>query len=99
MPPPNPKTDFSDRQLAIIRLSLLRYISKGEECLNSGYLVSFIRAEGFRGFDKAVCDRELQYLLSRELISEIPNAIAPESKHWRITSKGIDLLVTQTGEA
>lgn len=86
---------FTNAQIEIIRVSLLRYIAQGEGAISTGYLLAFVRAEGFRSFDLTMCRAELQYLADKALIEEVNKLLSPENKHWRITASGRDFLAAQ----
>lgn len=83
---------LSSQQREQIRLSILRL------CLSAstaGLLLSYLRAEGFRGLEDEQLALELVYLEDKKLLTHEAKIISPENKLWRTTAEGRDYLAHQ----
>jgi hypothetical protein len=89
---------LSSQQLEQVRWCVLRHLDAAVTTrfgLSSALLLQAIRNEGFRQLDGPTLAGELQYLVDKKLIEEMPKTISPENPHWRITAHGRDFYAQQ----
>jgi hypothetical protein len=75
-----------------LRLSLLRFLAANVSRfgLPTDFLLQQARAEGRHILIRSEVEAELEYLRDKGLVDEVPKAISPERRCWRITADGRD---------
>jgi hypothetical protein len=83
-------------QRELYRHEILRILDANQTRfgLSAGAIVTHAVVEGF-SMNRETCDRELTYLVDKELVAEVGKTLSPENRAWRITAAGRDYLASR----